>query len=113
MIAFQVQADDERTAKLRDQVQALRKDDGTAYDVIALPRPEGIDSELPANYVNFLFVNDACLVPAYGGETDQQALDILAGALADRQVELVPARAMIGQFGGLHCATMHIPAALG
>lgn len=113
LIAFQVQNDPLRTETLRGQLEALRKPDGHAYDLLALPRPKGVDPSLPANYVNFLFVNDACLVPAYGSKTDREAQAILAEALPDRDVELVPANAMIRQFGGIHCATMHIPAALG
>jgi agmatine/peptidylarginine deiminase len=112
-IAFQVQDDEQRTATLRSQLETLRKADGQPYDLISLPIPQGMDDTLPANYVNFLFVNDACLVPAYGIETDAEAQAILSAALPDHEVELIPARAMINQFGGPHCATMHIPAALG
>lgn len=112
-IAFQLQNDASRTGTLRGQLESLRKADGHAYDLLALPKPEGVNPSLPANYVNFLFVNDACLVPAYGSKNDEEARAILAEALPDREVELVPAKAMIRQFGGIHCATMHIPAALG
>jgi agmatine/peptidylarginine deiminase len=113
VIAFQIQNEAARTETLRSQLETLRKPDGHAYDLLALPKPEGVDPSLPANYVNFLFINDACLVPAYGSKNDEEARAILAEALPDREVELVPARAMIRQFGGIHCATMHIPAALG
>jgi agmatine/peptidylarginine deiminase len=112
-IAFQVQLDDQRTALLRSQLETLRKPDGQPYRLIALPVANDIDPGLPANYVNYLFVNGACLVPAYGGASDEDARAILAEALPEHEVELVPARAMISQFGGIHCATMHIPAALG
>lgn len=113
VIVFQVQLDEARTALLRSQLESLRKADGSAYELIALPAPVGFDPELPANYVNYLFVNDACLVPAYGCDSDAEAQAILAELLPGRAIELVPTRAMISQFGGIHCATMHIPAALG
>lgn len=112
-IAFQVQADPRRTERLLGQLETLRKPDGHEYELIGLPCATAIDPALPANYVNYLFVNDACLVPAYGGDSDAEAQAIIGNALPDREIELVPAKAMIRQFGGIHCATMHIPAALG
>ncbi len=112
-IAWQSQADSQRNDMLQAQLEKLRTVDGKPYELIALPVPRGIDDTLPASYANFVFINKACLMPAYGAENDDQAGQILAAALPDRTVETVPARAMISQFGGPHCATMHIPAALG
>jgi agmatine/peptidylarginine deiminase len=112
-IVWQSQADSQRNEMLQAQLEALRTVDGKPHELIALPVPRGIDETLPASYANFIFINKACLVPAYGADNDDQALHILAEALPDREVEAVPARAMISQFGGPHCATMHLPAALG
>lgn len=112
-IVFQTQADDERTARLRDQLEALLTRDETPYRVVALPRPDDLDAGLPASYANFLFVNGGCLVPAYGSRHDDSARDILAKLLPERRIVQVPAETMIRQFGGPHCASMHIPAALG
>ncbi len=110
-LAYQRQADVEREARLRSQVEALRTRTGSAYRLIALPAPADTDPNLPANYVNFLFVNGACLVPAYNSSADAEAEAILAEAMPDRHVRRLPASALITQFGGIHCATMHIPAA--
>jgi agmatine/peptidylarginine deiminase len=112
-IVFQSQSEDARTRRLREQLESLRRSNGEPYELIALPWPKGIDQTLPANYVNFLFVNDACLVPAYGADSDDEARAILDEALPDHAIERVPARVMIGQFGGPHCASMQIPANLG
>ncbi len=112
-IVWQSQADSQRNEMLQSQLETLRTADGKPYELIALPVPRGIDETLPASYANFAFINNACLVPAYGADNDDQALQILAKALPDRELEAVPARAMISQFGGPHCATMNIPAALG
>ncbi len=110
-IAFQDLGEAERTSTLRAQLEALRDMEGHAFDLLALPYPEGADPDLPSNYVNFLFVNGACLVPAYGVANDEQARFLLERALPEHEVILVPARQMISQFGGLHCASMHVPRA--
>ncbi|NBB91616.1 MAG: agmatine deiminase [Gammaproteobacteria bacterium] len=112
-IVFQTQRDDERTGRIRGQLEALRTRDATGYRLVALPFPDDIRPGLPASYANFLFVNDGCLVPAYGSRHDETACDILAELLPDRRIVQVPAATMITQSGGPHCASMHIPAALG
>lgn len=111
-LVYQIQAEQPATDGLVRQLEELRGPGGQPYRLIGLPAPEGIDKTLPANYVNFLFVNGACLVPAYGSPTDDEAADLLRELMPDRTVESLPARALIGQFGGIHCATMHLPAAL-
>ncbi|TVQ33656.1 MAG: agmatine deiminase family protein, partial [Wenzhouxiangella sp.] len=110
-IAFQDQGNNARTSELRSQLEGLRDRSGHAFELIALPFPDGVDPALPANYVNFLFVNGACLVPVYGVAADQQACAILEQALPEHRIEAVPASQMIRQFGGLHCASMHLPEA--
>lgn len=111
-IAWQIQPDKQRNQRLQKQLGSLETTDGKAYNLLALPHPEGVDPTLPANYANFLFVNNACLVPAYGVDADAQARAVLQDALPDHTVESVPATVMIQQYGGPHCASMHIPAAL-
>ncbi len=112
-LVFQLQADPERNLLLRGQLETLRQLDGQPYRLISLPHAGGFNSDLPANYANFLLINDACLVPAYGVPADEQACAILAELFPGRTIEPVPAQTMISQFGGPHCATMNIPAALG
>ncbi|MFP4336090.1 MAG: agmatine deiminase family protein [Wenzhouxiangella sp.] len=111
-IAWQRQPDDRRNTSLQGQLQALERADGQPYRLIELPVPEGVDPTLPANYANFLLINDACLVPAYGVGADATARETLQAALPGREAESVPAAVMIEQYGGPHCASMHIPAAL-
>ncbi len=112
-IVHQQLADPVQSDRLRVQLEALRTRDGAAYRLAALPRPDDLGDGLPASYANFLFVNGGCLVPAYGSRHDERARGILADLLPEREVVSVPAASMISQSGGPHCATMHIPAALG
>lgn len=112
VIVYQEQADSTSTNRLREQLQALDQGRDRTRELIALPVAEGVDPNLPASYANFLFVNGACLVPSFGSDSDEVARGILADALPERNVLPVPARALIRQSGGPHCATMHIPAPL-
>jgi agmatine/peptidylarginine deiminase len=112
-LVFQEQAEPARSARLREQLEEMRTREGEAYRLFALPLPDDLPEGRPASYANFLFVNDGCLVPAYGSERDEEARALLAELLPERKVLSVPAATMITQSGGPHCASMHIPAALG
>lgn len=100
---------------LEAQLTALRRANGQPYRLIPLPVPAPMYDDggrrLPANYANFLIINGAVLVPTYGDPNDALALDRLAGCFPDRDIVPVPARAIVGQNGSLHCASMQIPAA--
>lgn len=100
---------------LQARLAALRRTDGRPYRLVPLPVPAPIHDadgrRLPANYANFLVVNGAVLVPVYGDPSDALALDRLAGCFPGRDIVAVPARAIVGQNGSLHCASMQIPAA--
>ena len=111
LIAWQEQPAAARSGRLQAQLKALQSSHGQPYRLLELPKPEGVDPILPANYVNFLFINNACLVPAYGVAADAQARQRLQQALPERKVESVPSAILIEQYGGPHCASMHIPAA--
>lgn len=98
---------------LREQLAALRTAAGTPYRLLALPLPDRLPDHdgdaLPANYANFLIVNGAVLVPAYGDPADARACTALAGAFPQRDIIAVPAAHLIRQRGGPHCASMQIP----
>ena len=64
---------------------------------------------LAASYANYLIVNDAVLVPAYGDPADAAAAEVIARAHPDRQTIAVPCRPLIWQNGSLHCMTMQLP----
>ena len=100
---------------LEAQLAALRRADGRPYQLVPLPVPAALyDADgrrLPANYANFLIVNGAVLVPTYGDANDATALARLADCFPGRAIVPVPARAIVGQNGSLHCASMQIPAA--
>ena len=87
---------------------------GMPYSLFPLPMPKPVLDEegepLPATYANYLIINDAVLVPTYNDVADQDALDIIAAAHPGRAIIGIDCRAVIKQFGSLHCLTMQIPA---
>lgn len=96
------------------ELGALRQRDGQPYRLVPLPLPAPIHDRdgrrLPAGYANFLIVNGAVLVPVYGDKLDSEALSRLQTCFTDRKVIGIDCRALIQQYGSLHCVTMQIPA---
>lgn len=101
-------------AGLAQELAALRDADGEPYRLVPLPLPAAVVDEdgqrLPAGYANFLIVNGAVLVPLYGDANDAVALDRLRPCFPNREVIGIDCRALIHQYGSLHCVTMQIPA---
>jgi agmatine/peptidylarginine deiminase len=95
------------------QLQALRTQAGAAYQLIPLPMPQPIHDEdglrLPANYANFLIINDAVMVPVYDDPMDTVALERLAGCFPEHKIIATPCRPLVHQYGSLHCMTMQFP----
>lgn len=76
--------------------------------IIELPCPP-TQGPWPKNYANFIMINGAVLVPAYGLATDQLACAVVQSALPNRDIISVEANALVTQLGGPHCTSMHIP----
>jgi len=96
-----------------DEIAALRTREGQPYRLFPLPWAEPVIDEgrrLAASYANFLIINGAVLMPAYGDKADAKAQGVLAEAFPDREVVAVPCRPLIWQNGSLHCITMQLPA---
>ncbi len=97
------------------ELAALRTRDGRPYRLFPLPWPKPILDEgrrLAASYANFLVIDGAVLMPAYGDQADDAAAQVLAQAFPGREIVPVPCRPLIWQNGSLHCITMQLPAGL-
>ena len=95
-----------------EEIAALRTTDGKPYRLFPLPWAQPIVDEgrrLAASYANFLIINGAVLMPAYGDAADAAAAEVLATAFPDREIVQVPCRSLIWQNGSLHCITMQLP----
>jgi agmatine/peptidylarginine deiminase len=101
--------------RMADELAALRTADGQPYKLYPLPWARPILDQgrrLAASYANYLVVNGAVLVPAYGDTADDEAARIIGTAHPGREVVQVPCRPLIWQNGSLHCITMQLPSGL-
>ena len=99
-------------AAMREELAALRTDEGKPYTLHALPWARPIVDEgrrLAASYANYLIVNGGVLVPAYDDPADRAAAQVIAAAHPGREVVQIPCRPLIWQNGSLHCVTMQLP----
>ncbi|WP_045727564.1 agmatine deiminase family protein [Xanthomonas sp. GPE 39] len=109
-------ADDSHYAELQAmgaELAALRTVDGRPYRLFPLPWAQPVIDQgrrLAASYANFLIVNGAVLMPAYGDAADAQAQAVMAQAFPQHEIVPIPCRALIWQNGSLHCITMQLPA---
>ncbi len=117
-IVFQAcdDADDTHYAELaamHAELAALRDAQGRPYRLHALSWARQIvdgTRRLAASYANYLVINGAVLVPAYGDVADARAAAVIGAAHPGRDVVQVPCRPLIWQNGSLHCVTMQLPA---
>lgn len=99
---------------MENDLKAFRQADGHPYRLIELPLPAPIlnteGDRLPASYSNFLIMNRQVLLPVYDDPMDAVAIRHLQACFKDRQLIPINCRALIHQYGSLHCATMQLPA---
>lgn len=75
------------------------------YSTLTAGRPK---QRLPANYANFLLINDALLLPTYGVPEDEIAHSVLQQICPEREIIPINCQALIEQSGSLHCITMQL-----
>ena len=96
-----------------ERLQSARATDLRPFAIVELPIPrrtahfEG--ERLPLTYANFYVVNGAVLVPVYGDEHDDRAVDILRPLFQGREIVPLMARALITGGGAFHCVTQQQP----
>lgn len=105
-IAFCVCEDekDEHYLALKKMKKELEK---TGFDLLELPLPKPLFYEgrrLGATYANFVFVNNALIVPFYADKNDEKVRQRLQKILPKHKVVGVDARVFLRQNGSLHCS---------
>lgn len=96
-----------------ERLRGMSLADGTPLKVLEMPMPPRIDREgmrLPASHANFYIANDSVLMPAFGGESDAVAADLLAGLFPSRMIRPIDCRELIWGLGAFHCLTQQHPA---
>ncbi|MGC0313291.1 agmatine deiminase family protein [Kitasatospora acidiphila] len=88
---------------------------GRPLEVIEVPAPTVIhdaDGEpVDYSYINHYVANGAVILCAFDDPRDQEAATILGKAYPGRTVELVDAREIFANGGGIHCITQQQPRA--
>lgn len=96
-----------------EQLKSFKDKSNQPYDLVPLPLPSPIfnkeDQRLPATYANFLITNTQVLVPLYEDKHDTHVLEIFKQYFPNRTIIGIDCRAVIEQYGSLHCLTMQIP----
>ena len=100
---------------MENELSELNTKDGHSFTLYPLPWPQPVidnGRRLAASYANFLIINRAVLIPAYGDHNDDAAREVIAKAFPGRDVIQIPCRSLIWQNGSLHCITMQLPKGL-
>lgn len=103
-------------------LQLARTEQGRKLDLVALPVPDPITYDfpadefgpggtrlVPASYANFLIANQAVFVPIFGQRQDDVALRRLEQAMPDHKIVGVRSEHLVVGLGGIHCMTMQQP----
>ncbi len=107
--------EDEHYSQLQAMEAELKEfvdQDGENFTLVPLPFTKAIyddEERLPATYANFLIINKAVLVPVYGDNNDERALQTLSQVFPGREIIPVDCKTLIRQHGSLHCVTMQFP----
>ncbi len=112
---------DDPNAKVLDEIyQTLCEAtdaNGEKLRVTQIPSPGkylGTDGEImPASHMNFIIGNSSIVVPIYGEDSEDAAMDaisILQDIFKDRQVVGLPSNYLLTGGGSFHCITQQQPA---
>ena len=97
------------------RLKSLRTPVGEKFRIVELPMPAPVYCEgvrLPASYANFLVINGAVLMPAFGQpKRDAEAAEVLGGCFPGREIMPIDCRELVWGLGTLHCISQQQPAA--
>ena len=68
-----------------------------------------IGERLAASYVNFYISNGSVLLPAFGDENDEVAVNILKNLFPEREIVPIKSRSILVGGGNIHCITGQVP----
>ncbi len=90
-------------------LENLRSCYGRPYRIIRIPLPAADEDRRDLrSYTNSLIVNNHVLVPVYGIDLDQAALDVYRAAMPGYEIVTYDCSNVVKQKGALHCVTCQI-----
>ena len=96
-----------------ERLRSMRTASGSRFRIVELPMPAACShrgSRLPASYANFLVINGAVLVPAFGQpRRDGEAASVIASCFPGREVVPVDCLELVWGRGTLHCISQQQP----
>jgi len=99
-------------SRMEKQLQSFKNTKGIPYQLFPLPMPQAIyqhGERLPATYANFLIINGAVLLPIYGVNEDDLAIQQIQRCFPQHNIIPINCLELIKQHGSLHCITMQLP----
>jgi len=91
-----------------EELQKMEKElQKTDFRLIPLPLPSKKlykKRRLPATYINFVFINDAIIIPTYNDKNDKKVLEIFKKEIKNRKIIGIDASIFIREYGSLHCS---------
>lgn len=100
---------------MENELKSFKTLAGKPYRLVPMPMAEPVyfnNQRLPATYANFLIINGAVLVPAYGSNKDRDVEIIMRNLFPNRKIIMIDCLPLIKQHGSLHCVTMQYPEGL-
>jgi agmatine deiminase len=95
------------------QLKAMRLLNGRQLNIVELPMPDAVvyeDQRLPASYANFYIGNDVVVVPVFGCDKVEKALEIIQQHFPARKVIGINSVDIIWGLGSFHCLSQQEPA---
>ena len=89
----------------------VTESDLEGYDFEDGEAERSVGERLAASYVNFYITNGSVLVPAFGDENDDVAVEILAELFPKREIVPIKSRCILVGGGNIHCITGQVPLA--
>lgn len=100
---------------LQQNLECLRaQTDAKGREFTVLPLPEAVDAVVTSDvfcrsYINFYLTNGGVVIPGYGIDSDQQALETIQAAYPERRAVMVQVNAIAAGGGAVHCITQEQP----
>ena len=102
----------EELQKMEKELKEFTQLNGNKFKLIPLPwiSPKyDAQDRLPATYANFLFINNAVLIPTYNDKNDTKVLNLFEQLFPKKDIIAIDCQTLIRQHGSLHCVTMQYP----